>query len=150
MISPDFAIASDSSDEEPVIERTNVAVDGLKLTIPGEQLRTMLQQRVDDHRERAASWRREQARTPDQQTEDELLLPDHFCANEAERHDWRANVLTFIRDHVDAAAVYRLGEADLAFAELLPEKQSWLEQEEYEERTSVGFNLERLTKSSVD
>src|SRR5439155_15824332 len=62
LISPDFAIASDSSDEEPVIERTNVAVDGLKLTIPGEQLRTMLQQRVDDHRERAASWRREQAR----------------------------------------------------------------------------------------
>ena len=66
-----------------------MAVDGLKLTIPGEQLRTMLQQRVDDHRERAASWRREQARTPDQQTEDELLLPDHFCANEAERDDWR-------------------------------------------------------------
>src|SRR5207249_3216993 len=89
-------------------------------------------------------------RAPDQQTEDEPLLPDHICANEAERHDWRADVLTFIRDHVDAAAVYRLGEADLAFAELLPEKQSWLEQEEYEERTSVGFNLERLTKSSVD
>jgi hypothetical protein len=45
------------------------------------------------------------------------------------------------------AEVYRLGEADLAFAELLPEKPHWLEQEEYEERTSIGFHLGRLTKS---
>jgi hypothetical protein len=42
------------------------------------------------------------------------------------------------------------GEADLAFGELLPEKPGWLEQEEYEERTSVGFHLERLTKSASD
>jgi hypothetical protein len=38
-----------------------------------------------------------------------------------------------------------LGEADLQFSELLPEKPGWLEQEEYEERTSVGFHLERLS-----
>jgi hypothetical protein len=40
----------------------------------------------------------------------------------------------------------RLGEADLAFGELLPPKPGWLEQEEYEERTNVGFQLERLAK----
>jgi hypothetical protein len=39
-----------------------------------------------------------------------------------------------------------LGDADLAFTELLPEKPGWLEQQEYEERTSVGFHLGRLTK----
>jgi hypothetical protein len=39
-----------------------------------------------------------------------------------------------------------LGAADLRFGELLPEKPGWLEQEEYEERTSVGFHLERLSK----
>jgi hypothetical protein len=36
--------------------------------------------------------------------------------------------------------VYRLGEADLAFAELLPEKPSWMEQEEDEERISIGLH----------
>jgi hypothetical protein len=86
------------------------------------------------------------AQTPDQQTEDEPLLPDDLCANETERHKWRADVLAFIRDHVALAEVYRLAEADLAFAELLPEKPGWLEQDEYEERNRVGFQLERLTK----
>ena len=42
---------------------------------------------------------------------------------------------------------YRLGEQDLVFGELLPEKPGWIEQQEYEERTSVGFHLERLTKN---
>ena len=39
-----------------------------------------------------------------------------------------------------------MGEVDLRFGELLPEEPGWLEQEEYEERTSVGFHLERLSK----
>ncbi|MGH7947359.1 MAG: hypothetical protein ACREF9_20490 [Opitutaceae bacterium] len=69
-----------------------------------------------------------------------------MCENEAERHEWRAEVLAFIRDHVDSTEVYRLGESDLAFGELLPEKPGWMEQEEYEERTGVAFHLERLTK----
>jgi len=59
-------------------------------------------------------------------------------------------VLGFIRDHIDLAEAYRLGEADLAFSELLAEKPAWLEQEEYEERTGVGFHLERLAKRVVD
>src|SRR4029434_2948784 len=86
------------------------------------------------------------AQTRDRQTEEEPLLPDDLCANEAERHEWRADVLTFMREHVALAEVYRLAEADLAFAELLPEKPGWLEQDEYEERNRVGFQLERLTK----
>ena len=85
---------------------------------------------MHDHRRRAERWKSEQARTPEDQTEDEPLLPDHICANEAERQDWRADVLGFVRDHIDAAEVYRLGERDLAFAELLPEKPDWMEQEE--------------------
>jgi hypothetical protein len=66
--------------------------------------------------------------------------------NEAERHEWRAEVLVFIHDHVEPAETYRLGEADLAFGELLPAKPGWLEQDEYEERTAVGFHLARLVK----
>jgi hypothetical protein len=122
-------------------------IQGLKLTVTGEELRTLLQQRIEDHLERARRWKREEARTPEEQTEEEPLLPSHMCANEAERHEWRAEVLEFIRDHVDAGEVYRLGEADLVFSELLPDKPGWLEEEDYEERTSVGFHLGRLTRT---
>jgi hypothetical protein len=125
-------------------------IDGFRLTIPGEELRRLLEKRVDDHRRRADRWKREQARTPDDQTEDAPLLADHICENEADRHDWRAAVLEFIRDRVEPAEVYRLGEADLLFGELLPEKPGWLEQAEYEERTGVAFNLERLAKRVGD
>jgi hypothetical protein len=120
--------------------------EGLRLTFAGSELHQLLQERIERHRRCAEDWKREQARTPEEQTDEHPLLPDHMCENEAERHDWRARVLDFIRAHIDSGAVYRLGEADLLFGELLPEKPGWLEQEEYEERTSVGFHLERLTK----
>ncbi len=116
-------------------------IDGLKLTITGEELRSLLDRRIHSHRRSADYWKREQERTPDQQTEDEPLLPDHMCANEAERHEWRAEVIAFIRDHIEARETYRVGEADLAFGELLPDKPGWLEQEEYEERTTSDFSL---------
>jgi hypothetical protein len=121
-------------------------INGLQLTIPGEEVRQLLEQRMEDHRQRADWWKREQTRTPDEQTEDAPLMPEHICENEAERHEWRVAVLEFIRDRIESAEVDRLGEADLRFGELLPEKPGWLEQEEYEERTSVGFHLERLSK----
>jgi len=133
--------------EERCADGNTAAIDGLKLTMPGQELRSLLEQRIDVHQRRAEGWKREEARTPEEQTDEEPLLPEHMCANEAERHTWRASVLGFIRDHVDAAGTYRLGEADLAFGEVLPEQPGWMEQQEYEERTNVGFQLERLTKS---
>lgn len=125
-------------------------VEGLKLTISGDDLRTLLEHRIHRHQLRAERWRHEQARTPEEQTEDEPLLPEHICENEAERHDWRANVLAFLRDHIDATEVYRLGAADLTLGELLPEKPGWLEQDDYEERNRLAFNLERLAKRSPE
>ncbi len=146
LISGDHADASATSDAAWIHDRKYPAIDGLKLTVRGDEIRRLLEERASCHARRAERWKHEQARTPDEQTEDQPLLPDHMCENEAERHDWRAEVLTFIRDHIDATEVYRLGEADLEFGELLPEKPGWKEQQEYEERTGVAFNLERLTK----
>jgi hypothetical protein len=103
-------------------------IEGLRLTVTGEELQALLEQRMEEHQRRAEHWKREQARTPEEETDDEPLLPDHLCENEAERHEWRADVLGFIRDHIDSSEVYRLGEVDLAFAELLPDKPNWLEQ----------------------
>ena len=78
------------------------------------------------------------------------MLPDHLCESEAERHEWRADVLEFIRERIESAELYRLRAADLDFGELLPEKPSSLAQEEFEERTSVGFHLGRLAKAVGD
>jgi hypothetical protein len=125
-------------------------IDGLRLRFLGEELRQLLEQRTESHQRCASRWRREQARTPEEQTDEQPLLPDHMCEHEAERHEWHAEVLAFIRDRVEAAEVYRLGEADLEFAELLPQKPGFLEQEEYEERTGVGFQLERVAKGIGD
>lgn len=122
-------------------------IDGLKLTIPGETLRLLLEAQIQRHEQRAARWAREQTRTPEDETEDMPLLPDHICTNEAERHVWRAEVLAFIRDYVEAGGTYRLAPADLEFGELLPRAPEWLIQDEYEERTRIGFALERITKA---
>ena len=121
-------------------------INGLQVTIPGEEVRRLLEQRMEEHRQRAERWKREQAQMPEELTEDQPVLPEHICENEAERHEWRAAILGFIRDRMESAEIYRLGEADLQFGELLPERPEWLEQEEYEERSSVGFHLERLSK----
>src|SRR5206468_2877663 len=104
--------------------RRAVRADGLDFVL------AVIRELVNEHRRRADWWKAEEARTPEEQTEDSPLLPDHMCANEAERHEWRADVLGFIRDHIEPAEAYRLGEADLAFGELLPEKPEWMEQEE--------------------
>ncbi len=122
-------------------------IEGLKLMFSGEELRRLLDERIEDHRRSVDRWTRETLRTPEDETEDKPLLPDHMCTNEAERYAWRAEVVQFIRDHLDPADTYRLSAADLEFGELLPSKPGWLEQDEYEERTRVGFNLERLVRA---
>ena len=121
-------------------------IDGLKLTLSGEELRTLLEQRIANHRRGVERWKQELERTPEDATDDNPLLPDDMCENEAERHEWRIEVLEFVRDHIDLSEVYRLAEADLRFGELLPDKPGWLKQEEYEERTAVGFYMGRLVK----
>ena len=121
-------------------------IQGLQITIAGEELRRLLEERLQEHRRLADHWKSEAERTTDDQTEEHPLLPDDVCEHEEARHTWRADALEFIREHVDPSAVYLLGQSDLEFGELLPPKPGSLEQEEYQERTGVAFNLERLTK----
>jgi hypothetical protein len=111
---------------------------GLRLTMTGEELKSLLERRTNEHHLRAECWRREKAQKTEEQA-DVSLCPEHICDNEAARHEWRAEVLSFLRDHIEAAEVYRLGEADLEFGELLPEKPDWMQQEEYE--ASFGFSF---------
>lgn len=121
-------------------------IDGLKLTMTGDELRALLAQRASEHRASAGRWQAEITRTPADQTEDAPLLPEHMCEYEADREEWLAEVLEFMREHLEPREVYRLGQADLAFGELLPPKPGMVEQQEYEERTRVGFELGRIAK----
>lgn len=123
-------------------------IEGLKLTFSGEELRTLLEARVGHHERCADRWDRERQRTPEEQSEDSPLLPESMCENESERHVWRAAVLRFIRDHLEPGETYRLCATDLGVAELLPAMPEPLEQDAYEERNRVGFNLERLAKAA--
>jgi hypothetical protein len=128
------------------VDSGRLPMDGLKLTFTGEELRSLLDMRRNDHEVQAARWRHELTRGPQDQTEDAPLLPDQMCENEAEGEEWRAELCIFIRDHIDVDAVYRLGEKDLKFGDLLPQKPGGMEQAEYEERRGVGFALERIAK----
>ena len=67
----------------------------------GEEIRRMLAERIRVHERRTERWKHEAARTPEEQTVEAPLLPEEMCENEAERHEWRAEALAFIRDHVE-------------------------------------------------
>src|SRR5262245_7605868 len=112
-------------------------VDGLKLTIQGGELRRLLDDRIAEHERSAADWRRALVRAADDPTGEETERSEGICASEALRHEWRIDVLTFIRDHVEPLKTYRIGGRDLALAELLPVKPWCVEREELEARRGV-------------
>jgi hypothetical protein len=120
-------------------------IDGLKLTMTGEELRTRLDERVRVHERRAEGYKRDAKRGRGAQ-DSNFVLPEQICEFESERHQWRAEVLACIRDHIEGSEVYRLGEEDLEFGEILPEKPGCVEQDDFERENRVDFNLERLTK----
>src|SRR5688572_15731227 len=97
-------------------------IDGLKLTMTGEQLRSVIEERLTAHHLQAARWTEEAARTRDDETPERPLLPEHICENEAALAEWRAARLRYICDHLDPTEVYLLGERDLEFAGLLEEE----------------------------
>ena len=105
-------------------------IDGLKLILTGEEIKSLLEQQAAAHRTQATHWRREAMRPLEEQIEHGRVISEQRCESEAARLEWRADVLTFLRDHLDPSEVYRLGESDLEFAELLPEPPASLEQED--------------------
>ena len=119
-------------------------IDGLKLTMTGEELRTLIEGRVAEHQLKAARWIEEAARTPADESPETPLLPEHICENEATRHEWRAERLIFLRDHLDPSEVYRLGEEDLEFGELVPEEPELLGPDDSED---LGRHARRICDS---
>lgn len=94
-------------------------IDGLKLTMTGAQLRASLANRIH--------WHQGEIRR--------LSLPgavgqehparERLREGRIGRAQQQIEMLTFICDHIVADEIYRLGELDLRFADLLPEDDGW-------------------------
>jgi len=121
-------------------------IDGLKLTMTGDELRQRLDERVQDHERRAEWYEHEKTRETDPTKTDDYPMPEAVCEYEEEFHRWRAETLAYMREHIEGGEVYRLGPDDLEFGEILPEKPAMVEQQEYECDNRVGHSLERIAK----
>ena len=121
-------------------------IEGLKLTMTGEQLRGRLRERIEHHRRLVEHYKAEATREPDPGEPYDFVMPEHQCEYEQELHEWRAETLEYIREHLEGGEVYRLGPEDLAFGEILPQRPGLIEQEDYERENSIGFSMERIAK----
>jgi hypothetical protein len=139
-----FPSSQPPRDDAIVVVEERTMIDGLKLTMTGEELRKRLDERVKRHERLVAWYKREATREPDPANAEDCVLPEHMCEYEEEFHDWRAQALAYIREHIEGGEVYRLSEADLAFGEILPEKPGMVEQDDYEREGRVGSSLERM------
>lgn len=101
--------------------RKGIVIDGLKLTMTGNELKVKLEERIQWHH-RNATRNARLLNEPD--PNDETPLPEGVLENEIDQSQDQIEVLTLIRDHILAEEVYRLGEHDLRFADLLPE-ENW-------------------------
>ncbi len=98
-------------------------IDGLKLTMTGVQLRANLEGRIGWHQSQIRRMAK-QLKNPER-TEEECPYPDSVLEGEIGRAERQIEVLAFIRDYIVADEVYRLGEFDLRFADLLPDDDPW-------------------------
>jgi hypothetical protein len=118
-------------------------IDGLKLTFAGDELHRLLHERAETHRAAVARIKLEQ-RADREPTIDCPLLPEHIVEELIDRHEWRSEILDFIRTHIDTAETYRLGSDDLEFADLLPEAPDSFEEDEYDSQSRLAFQVGRI------
>jgi len=92
-----------------------------------------------------AYYEREAKRQPDPNDECGSTLSEDMCEFEQVQHAGRATVLEYIRDHIEGGEVYRLGAADVAFGETLPETPAVVEEEEYERKVAQQEEVEHAS-----
>jgi hypothetical protein len=95
-------------------------IDGLKLLMRGEELRTRVSERIERLQAAVEQYRKDLEMDPKDQTDEHPWLPEHILENMIDEREDRIHALTLIRDHVVSNEQYLLDQADLQFAELLP------------------------------
>ena len=84
----------------------------------GVELRAKLDERIQSHAQNAVHYAK-LLKDPD--PADDNPFPESVMEGEIEKAHEQIETLTLIRDYIVADEVYRLGEFDLRFADLLPE-----------------------------
>ena len=106
-------------------------IDGFRIDVTAEELLRHLDARVQTHREEASRCDAKRLRletagaaneTDDEEGPMALCWPGYLgdLEHRAARHRRRETALVFLRDHIVAHEIYRLGEADLKLVELWP------------------------------
>jgi hypothetical protein len=112
-------------------------IEDFKIDMTAEEILGHLDARIQGHRDRAARCDAKRLRLegvhepigPNEDDEDQQLAmcwPGYVeeLERRVERHRRHEAALAFLRDHVVAHEIYRLGESDLRFLELGPRRRS--------------------------
>ena len=110
-------------------------VDGFRIEMTADELIQHLDTRIEHHRSAAAECETKRIRfeavgnLPDEEDGEAPFLgawPGYGAELErrVEGHKRKETTLTFLRDHVIAREIYRLGEDDLRLLELWPRRTS--------------------------
>jgi hypothetical protein len=114
---------TESGDDETVVDEVRqdaIVIEGLKLTMTGQQLIAKLDDRIEWHNDHIIDYRKHlKTAVPT----DECPLPESVLEGEIDRSSNQVRILNLIRNHIVPDEIYRLGEFDLRFADLLPEEE---------------------------
>lgn len=97
---------------------------GLKIDVPGQELIDWLRARAAEHDMKAKAYGQQAKSIGALQAQDDEIAaysnsPTHSLAQSAQQHDQKGLLLTFMADHLDASATYRLDQQDMVLAEIL-------------------------------
>lgn len=92
-------------------------IEGLKVTVPAAELKTLCHARAKWHEGRADFYKKTKKALPDADegtpTTSNSKSPDEMMQERIDRHRVEAAELVFIAQHVDSKAVYLLDRSDL-------------------------------------
>lgn len=95
-------------------------IEGLKFDVPADELKTLIEERMIHHNERALFYQEkanglEGAEAMEYTNGD----PVRNLRDKQKQHESKTQMFTFLRDHIVAGEVYRLQENDLTRLEII-------------------------------
>ena len=104
-------------------EGKRIVIDGLKLTMTGEEVIDLLDLAIARREERIRCARAEIEGKVELPETPYVQLPAEIVEDEIFEHQHRIAILTMIREHIVPLEVYLLGRRDLRFGEMWPVRE---------------------------
>lgn|SRR5689334_16291749 len=124
-------IATPSPRQLPVSGRGQDVIHGIRVQVRGSELAVRLNERIRWHHGRNDALIGDMKKLADLERDGRSELatvmgryesPRAMLEEKLREHQDRAAFLTFLRDHIEKDAVYRLDSIDLRMTEILPER----------------------------